>query len=73
MSRSTSSGEVMDRMYLRNTLEQLQREKDAHGAKFGDNPVHAKCLPNFDTAIEKLQKELDKFNEENPLPASPAS
>lgn len=73
MSRSTSSGEVMDRMYLRNTLEQLQREKDAHGTKFGDNPVHAKCLPNFDTAIEKLQKELDKFNEENPLPASPAS
>ncbi|CAN5215974.1 hypothetical protein BH10CYA1_BH10CYA1_44020 [soil metagenome] len=57
----------MDRMYLKNTLEQLKREKDAHGTKFGDNSIHAKCLPNFDTAIEKLQKELDKFNEENPV------
>lgn len=56
----------MDRMYLKNTLEQLQREKDAHDTKFADNPVHAKCMPNFDTAIEKLQKELDKCNEENP-------
>ncbi|HEY9731509.1 MAG TPA: hypothetical protein V6C89_06330 [Drouetiella sp.] len=67
MSRGASSEEIMDRMYLKNTLEQLQREKDAHDTKFGDNPVHAKCLPNFDTAIAKLQKELDKFNEENPV------
>ena len=59
----------MDRMYLKNTLEQLQREKDAHATKFGDNPVHSKCLPNFQTAIEKLQKELEKFNEENPVPS----
>ena len=57
----------MDRMYLKNTLEQLQREKEAHPTKFGDNPVHSKCLPNFEAAIEKLQKELDKFNEENPV------
>lgn len=68
MSRGTLNGEVMDRMYLKNTLEQLKREKDSHGTKFGDNPVHANCLPNFDAAIEKLQKELDKFNDENPVP-----
>jgi hypothetical protein len=54
-------------MYLKNTLEQLQREKDAHDTKFGDNPVHANCIPNFDTAIAKLQKELDKFSDENPI------
>lgn len=61
-----ASGEVMDRMYLKNTLGQLQREKDEHGTKYGDNPVHAKCLPNFDAAIDKLQKELDKLELENP-------
>lgn len=55
----------MDRMYLKNSIEQLQREKDSHESKFGDNPVHSKCLPNFDLAIDRLQKELDKFNEEN--------
>lgn len=60
----------MDRMYLKNTLELLQREKDAHGTKFGDNPVHSNCLPNFEAAITKLQKELDKFNEENSLPGA---
>jgi hypothetical protein len=58
----------MDRMYLKNILEQLEREKEAHGTKFGANPVHANCLPNFETAIDKLRKELDKFNEENPPP-----
>ncbi len=58
----------MDRMYLKNILEQLEREKSVHGTKFGANAVHAKCLPNFDQAIEKLRKELDKYNEENPLP-----
>ena len=53
----------MDRMYLKNILEQLEREKSAHPTKFGDNPVHAKCLPNFDQAIDKLRKELEKLEE----------
>lgn len=61
----------MDRMYLKNCLAQLQQEKDAHGTKFGDNPKHANCLPNFDTAIEKIKKELEKFEEAN-APATSA-
>ena len=57
----------MDRMYLKNTMEQLERERSVHDKKFADNPAHTKCLPNFDSAIEKLKKELDKLD----LEASP--
>ena len=55
----------MDRMYLIKCLEQLQKEKDSHGETFGDNPVHSKCLPNFDAAIDKISKELTKLEEQN--------
>lgn len=54
----------MDRMYLKTILDQLEREKVNHPHKFGDNPVHAKCLPNFNQAIDKLRKELEKLGED---------
>ncbi len=57
----------MDRMYLKNILEQLEREKSVHATKFGTNPVHSNCMPNFDQAIDKLRKELEKLTEENPV------
>ncbi len=54
----------MDRMYLKTTIELIRREREAHNQKFGDNPVHSGCLPNFDRAIENLRKELEKLGEE---------
>ena len=51
-------------MYLKNILDQLEREKTAHPTKFGANPVHANCLPNFDQAIDKLRKELEKLGDD---------
>jgi hypothetical protein len=51
-------------MYLKNAIEQLEREKSVHAEKFADNPVHANCLPNFEQAIGKLKQELEKLGEE---------
>ncbi len=51
----------MDRMYLLTTMQNLEREKSVHAVKFGDNPAHANCMPNFDTAIAKLAAELEKL------------
>lgn len=51
----------MDRMYLKGTIEHLEREKAAHPQKFGANPVHQNCMPNFDAAIGRLKAELEKL------------
>jgi hypothetical protein len=53
----------MDRMYLKNVLELLEREKLAHDSKFAGIEVHAHCLPNFDRAIAKIMEELNKLDE----------
>jgi len=60
----------MDRMYLKQTIEHLERERAAHGTKYAENPVHSNCLPNFDLAIDRLKKELAKLEEEQGAPAS---
>ena len=57
-------GFKMDRMYLKNTIEHLERERAAHDQKYAENPAHTKCLPNFDAAIDKLKKELAKLESE---------
>ena len=54
----------MDRMYLKNTIEHLERERSAHDEKYAANPAHKNCLPNFDAAIDKLKKELAKLESE---------
>lgn len=54
----------MDRMYLKNAIEQLEHEKASHDTKFASNPAHKNCMPNFDAAIDKLSKELAKLEEE---------
>jgi hypothetical protein len=51
-------------MYLKNTIAQLEREMSEHDKKFGANPVHANCLPNFVQALTKLKQELEKLGEE---------
>jgi hypothetical protein len=51
-------------MYLKNAIDQLEREKSVHAEKFAANPVHANCLPNFDQAIGKLKQELEKMGVE---------
>lgn len=56
----------MDRMYLKTTIENLEKEKQLHPLKFGKNPAHQNCLPNFDQAIARLQTELNKFETETP-------
>jgi hypothetical protein len=57
----------MDRMYLKQTIENLQEERGVHDKKFADNPAHKNCLPNFDAAIEKLNQELVKLDEQEQL------
>ena len=52
----------MDRMYLITTIENLEREKSLHAAKFADNPAHQNCLPNFEQAIAKLSAEIEKLD-----------
>jgi len=54
----------MDRMYLKTTIENLQTERNGHDKKYADNPAHKNCLPNFDAAINKLQQELVKLEEQ---------
>jgi len=56
----------MDRMYLKGAIQQLEQERAVHDEKFADNPAHAKCLPNFDSAIDKLRKELAKLDQSAP-------
>jgi hypothetical protein len=51
----------VDRMYLLTTMENLEKEKNLHAEKFGGNPIHANCLPNFEQAIAKLGAELEKL------------
>jgi len=53
----------MDRIYLKNVLELLEREKMLHDEKFSGLEVHANCLPNFDRAIKKIEEELNKLDE----------
>jgi len=51
----------MDREYINRTIDNLQREREAHDKKFSGNPVHQSCLPRFDQAIANLRKELEKL------------
>ena len=51
----------MDRQYIKNALEMLEKEKAVHNEKFARNDRHANCLPNFERAIEKLKLELNKL------------
>lgn len=51
----------MDRMYLKNAIERLEKERAQHDTKFADNQAHERCLPNFDQAINKLKGELEKL------------
>jgi len=48
-------------MYLKSTIENLDHERSIHDKKFAANAAHKNCLPNFDSAIEKLKKELVKL------------
>jgi hypothetical protein len=59
-------------MYLKQTIEHLERERSVHDTKYADNSAHANCLPNFDQAIERLKKELAKLELEQATPASQA-
>jgi hypothetical protein len=54
----------MDRMYLKQTIENLENERAGHDEKYAANPAHSNCLPNFDQAIDRLKKELAKLEEE---------
>jgi hypothetical protein len=60
----------MDRNYLKNAIELLEKELAQHDKKFADNPKHANCLPNFQQAIAKLKLELAKLEPEEPAPQS---
>ena len=60
----------MDRMYLKSTIENLENERSIHDNKFAANAAHKNCLPNFDSAIEKLKKELVKLELELTPPPS---
>jgi hypothetical protein len=60
----------MDRAFLKMTIENLERELSVHAEKFGNNAVHANCVPNFEQAILRLQTELQKLESE---PVSEAS
>ena len=51
----------MDRAFLKMTIDNIQRELSVHAQKFGSNPAHANCVPNFEQAIARLQAELDKL------------
>jgi len=59
----------MDRMYVKQTIEHLESERSIHDKKYADNPAHKNCLPNFDMAIDRLKKELDKIELEQPKSA----
>ncbi|HEY9774208.1 MAG TPA: hypothetical protein V6C81_10415 [Planktothrix sp.] len=54
---------MIDRMYVKTTIEHLEAEKAVHDTKFSDNPAHKNCLPNFELAIERLKQELAKLEE----------
>jgi hypothetical protein len=54
----------MDRAFLKMTIENLERELSVHAQKFGNNPAHANCVPNFEQAIARLQAELQKLESE---------
>jgi hypothetical protein len=51
----------VDRAFLKMTIENLERELSVHAEKFGNNAVHANCVPNFEQAIARLQIELNKL------------
>lgn len=54
---------MIDRMYIKNTIENLEAERAVHDEKYANNPAHKNCLPNFDLAIAKLKGELAKLEE----------
>ena len=54
---------MIDRMYIKSTIENLESEKSVHDKKYADNPAHKNCLPNFDRAIDQLKQELAKLDE----------
>jgi hypothetical protein len=51
-------------MYLKTTIENLEREMSLHPVKFANNPCHQNCQPNFEQAIAKLKLELAKLEPE---------
>ncbi len=68
LSHSQKGAQVlMDRMYLKTTIESLEREMSLHPLKFATNPAHQNCLPNFEQAINKLKLELAKLEAGNGL------
>jgi hypothetical protein len=54
----------MDRMYLQQAIDKLDRERQVHDQKFANNQAHRNCLPRFDQALAKLREELCKLERE---------
>jgi hypothetical protein len=63
----------MDRMYVRTTIENLEREWELHPQKFANNPAHKNCFLNFTQAIERLKLELNKLDLEEAKAGSPGT
>lgn len=52
---------AVDREYLVRTIAHLEQERRDHDKKFAGNEHHKHCLPRFDTALNRLQAELDRI------------
>jgi hypothetical protein len=50
----------MDEAYLRQALHALEKGREMHEERYGDNPHHQDCLPRLDKVIETLSDQLEQ-------------